>query len=691
MIETVAENIFFDRDLSWLSFNGRVLNEASKADVPLLEKIKFLSIYSSNLDEFYRVRMPVLLALAKLSRKKKNHIKIEEDLLNNANRIIHEQQSEYGRILVELIKPQLLENHINFVYGTKIPKSLEQETGSYFVNQVMAFLQPVNLSVSKKSFFPKNNELYFVVNLLKDDVLETVILNIPTNNLPRFYQLTHGDEKFVLIIDDIIKNNLHLLFKNADIKGCYSFKITRTAEIDLKDEYAGDLAKQIEKQLSKRDFGLATRFLYQPGIPEETLQLLQDRLNLQNANLVAGGSYHNLKDLASFPIDIPELSNDKWPKINYPAFSKGESLYHQIIKNDILINPPYQSYDSVLRFFNEAAVDEDVQEIYITLYRVASDSRIVNALISAAKNGKKVFVLVELKARFDEANNIRWAKKMKEAGVDIIYSVTALKVHAKIALVKRKVGLRTIYTGLFSTGNFNETTANFYTDHVLMTAHQEMLREMELLFMFLAKRVKPSNPNLINFQYLLVAQFNLQQRFIQLIDREIDHVKNGKPASIIIKLNNLEEKVLIAKLYEASNAGVKIELIIRGICRLVAGVKGMSENISVRRIVDRYLEHGRIFVFNNAGNEEIFMGSADWMNRNIYRRIEVCFPILDSNIKQQIKEMLQIQLADNAKAVFVDEQMQNISIVTKGKSIQSQYEIYQFLKEEKYEKRNDKN
>lgn len=691
MIETVAENIFFDRDLSWLSFNGRVLNEASKADVPLLEKIKFLSIYSSNLDEFYRVRMPVLLALNKLSRKKKNHIKIEEDLLDNANRIIHEQQSEYGRILAELIKPQLLENHINFVYGTKIPKSLEQETGSYFVNQVMAFLQPVNLSVSKKSFFPKNNELYFVVNLLKGDVLETVILNIPTNNLPRFYQLTHGDEKFVLILDDVIKNNLNLLFKNADIKGCYSFKITRTAEIDLKDEYAGDLAKQIEKQLSKRDFGLATRFLYQPGIPEETLQLLQDRLNLQNANLVAGGSYHNLKDLASFPIDIPELSNDKWPKINYPAFSKGETLYHQIIKNDILINPPYQSYDSVLRFFNEAAIDEDVQEIYITLYRVASDSRIVNALISAAKNGKKVFVLVELKARFDEANNIRWAKKMKEAGVDIIYSVTALKVHAKIALVKRKVDLRTIYTGLFSTGNFNETTANFYTDHVLMTAHQEMLREMELLFMFLAKRVKPSNPNLINFQLLLVAQFNLQQRFIDLIDREIKHQKSGKTASIIIKLNNLEEKVLIAKLYEASNAGVKIELIIRGICRLVAGVKGMSENISVRRIVDRYLEHGRIFVFNNAGNEEIFMGSADWMNRNIYRRIEVCFPVLDSNIKQQIKEMLQIQLADNAKAVFIDEHMQNISIVTKGKSIQSQYEIYQFLKEEKYEKRNDKN
>ncbi|MES2448382.1 MAG: polyphosphate kinase 1 [Bacteroidota bacterium] len=684
MIETVAENTFFDRDLSWLSFNGRVLSEASNADVPLLEKIKFLSIYSSNLDEFYRVRMPVLLALAKLSRKKKNHIQIEEDLLDNANRIIHDQQSEYGRILAEIIKPQLLKNHINFVYGIKIPDSLIVKTSIYFVNQVMAFLQPVNLSVSKSSFFPKNNELYLAVNLVKDAEAQTVILNIPTNNLPRFYQLTQGDESYVLFLDDIIKNNLALIFKDADIQGCYSFKITRTAEIDLKDEYAGDLAKQIEKQLSKRDFGLATRFLHQPDLPAETLLLLQEKLNLQNANLVAGGYYHNLKDLASFPVDIAELSNNKWTKINHPAFEKGKSLYHQIIKNDILINPPYQSYDSVLRFFNEAAVDEDVQEIYITLYRVANDSRIVNALISAAKNGKKVFVLVELKARFDEANNIKWANKMKEADVDIIYSVTALKVHAKIALVKRKVGLRTVYTGLFSTGNFNETTANFYTDHVLMTAHQEMLREMELLFMFLAKRVKPSDPNLIKFQYLLVAQFNLQQRFIELIDREMEHAKSGKPASIIIKLNNLEEKVLIAKLYEASKAGVKVELIIRGICRLIAGVKDMSENISVRRIVDRYLEHGRVFVFNNAGNEEIFMGSADWMNRNIYRRIEVCFPVLDQNIKHQIKEMLNIQLADTSKVVLINEQMENVS-VTKSKPLQSQYEIYKFLKEEKYE------
>ncbi|RZL50577.1 MAG: polyphosphate kinase 1 [Pedobacter sp.] len=683
MLEKVAKNLFFDRDLSWITFNGRVLDEAGKADVPLLEKIKFLSIYSSNLDEFYRVRMPVLLALAKLSKKDNNNINIQDDLLDKANALIEQQQHAYGKILREIVKPQLQENHINFIYGHDIPEILENEVRRYFVSQVLAFLQPVNLKTARSSFFPKNNELYFLITLLEAGKEQTIILNIPSNNLPRFYKIVKGDETFVLFLDDIIRNNFDILFRNAKITGCFSFKITRTAEIDLKDEYAGDLAKQIEKQLTKRDFGLATRFLYQPGVPEETMTLLTDKLNLQNSNLVAGGRYHNLKDLASFPINIDKLSSISWPKINYPAVNKGISLYDEILTKDILINPPYQSYDSVLRFFNEAATAVDVEEIYITLYRVASDSKIVNALISAAKNGKKVFVLVELKARFDEANNIKWANKMKDAGVDIIYSVTALKVHAKIALVKRRSGLRIVYTGLFSTGNFNETTANFYTDHVLMTAHQEMLREMELVFMFLAKRVKPTNPDLIKFQYLLVAQFNLQQRFVELIDREIELANQGKPASIIIKLNNLEEKILIAKLYDASRAGVKVQLIVRGICRLIAGVKGMSENISVRRIVDRYLEHGRIFVFNNAGNEEIYMGSADWMNRNIYRRIEVCFPILADDLKKQIKQFLTLQLADNLQAVMLNETLQNIPMVIKGKPLQSQYQIYQSLKEEK--------
>lgn len=675
------QNMFFDRDLSWLSFNERVLEEAGRADVPLLEKIKFLSIYSSNLDEFYRVRMPVLLALAKLSKKEKNNIVLPPNLLEMANEAIHAQQEAYGKILRETIIPQLQGNQINFVYGQTIPKALAPEVSRYFLSQVLAFLQPVDLLKTKSSFFPNNNELYFLVNLVKEGTEETWILNIPSNQLPRFYKITQAKETYIVFLDDIICENLQVLFPTAEITGCFSFKITRNAEIDLKDEYAGNVAEQIEKQLQKRDFGLATRFLYQPGIPQHTIDLLTDKLNLQNANLVKGGRYHNLKDLASFPVNNPELSNQSWPKTDYPELAAGKTLYEEILARDILINPPYQAYDSVLRFFNEAATDHRVEEIYVTLYRVANDSKIVNALISAAKNGKKVFVLVELKARFDEANNLKWAKKMKEAGITISYSVTALKVHAKIALVKRRIDLRSVYTGLLATGNFNETTANFYTDHILMTAHQGMLREMELVFIFLSKRVKPDNADLIKFKYLLVAQFNLQQRFITLIEREIQAANDGKKASIIIKLNNLEEEVLINKLYEASQAGVQIELIIRGICRLVPGVKGQSEHIKVRRIVDRYLEHGRVFVFHNQGDEEIYLGSADWMNRNIYRRIEVCFPIFDEAIKVEIKSILKLQLNDNVKAVALNDKMINVPIVTKKEPLQSQYRIYQLLKD----------
>lgn len=679
MSENVSENNFFDRDLSWLSFNERVLDEAGNTDVPLLEQIKFLAIYSSNLDEFYRVRMPVLLALEKLSKKNKNQVSIPDNLLAEANDIIHQQQQKYGEILRKSIIPQLHQHQINFIYDEELPTHLNEEISRYFLSQVLAFLQPVALDNDTSSFFPINNELYFFITL-KGKRKNAILLNIPSAHLERFYKITKAEQTYIVFLDDIIKSNLQFLFPDEEITGCFSFKITRTAEIDLKDEYKKDLASQIEKQLQKRDFGLATRFLYQPGAPEEVMNLLIEKLNLQKANKVAGGRYHNLKDLASFPVRNAKLENEPWSKLNYPPLAKNKSLYEQILEKDILINPPYQSYDSVLRFFNEAATDARVEEIYVTLYRVANDSKIVNALISAAKNGKKVFVLVELKARFDEANNIKWAKKMKAAGGTISYSVSALKVHAKIALVKRKIDLRTIYTGLLATGNFNETTANFYTDHILMTANKDLLREMELLFIFLAKRVKPTDPQLIPFKHLLVAQFNLQERFLSLIDREIINAKLGKPASILIKLNNLEEKVMINKLYEASNAGVHIQLIIRGICRLVPGVAGLSDNIIVKRIVDRYLEHGRVFVFGNAGNEELYMGSADWMNRNIYRRIEVCFPVLDADIKSEMNAILKLQLADHVKALEINDKMINVQVVTKGKAQPSQYHIYHYLK-----------
>jgi polyphosphate kinase len=673
---------FFDRDLSWLSFNGRVLEEAGNPAIPLLERIRFLSIYSSNLDEFSRVRMPAVMALQHIKQSGDHH-KNEtagKNVLQQIIDIINQQQERFGKILSTEILPLLKERNIHLLYNEPIPDAIKENITEYFYTQVMAFLQPVFWSQSDNKFFPENNKLY-LLTVIEDEKHreEQVIINIPSDSLSRFYSVQWNNEQFVVFLDDIIKNNLKAIFKQATIKGCYSFKITRDAELEVEDDYEGDVARKIEQQLTKRDFGLATRLLHEPGMPDAHLQSLITSLKLEHAIVIHGGCYHNLKDLGSFPAKDAEMCYPKWPPVPVKTGNDNGSLFEQIEQKDIVLHPPYNSYDMVLRFFNEAAVNSDVTEIYVTLYRIASDSRIGNALVSAAKNGKKVSVLVELKARFDEANNIKWSKRMKAAGVKIIYSAVSLKVHAKIALVKRKKDKRVSYVGLLATGNMNETTARFYTDHILFTAHPEMLREMELLFIFLGHRKKAGNPGLITFNELLVAQFNLKQRFLQLIDREINNVRQGLEATITIKMNNLEEKVLIKKLYEASNAGVKIRMIVRSICCLIPGVKGMSENITITRIVDRYLEHGRIFVFHNAGNKEVYMGSADWMNRNVYRRIEVCFPVYDRDIKQQLLELLDLQLHDNCQAVEIDEHLNNVPVKNDEPLVCSQQAIYQKL------------
>jgi polyphosphate kinase len=670
-----VEQRYFDRDLSWLSFNERVLLEAGKETVPLSDRINFLSIYSSNLDEFYRVRIPALLALQKIKKEKSSQPPAE--ILQKVTDKIHSQQELFGKILTEKIIPLLKENTVHLVYKENIPASIQQTTQEFFFSQLLAFLQPVELHGPGIDFFPGNNQLYLIVLFESGKI---VIINIPSGDLPRFFKAEADGMNHIVFIDDIIKENLSFIFPGMPIKGVYSFKITRDAELDLQDEYEGDIAEKIEKQIVKRDQGFATRFLYSPGIPASILEKLVAVFNLQNAIVVEGGFYHHMKDLSSFPLKEAKLSYPQWPAVKKKIIHP-QSLFNSIAAGDILLHTPYHDYALVLRFFNEAAIDKEVEEIYVTLYRIADDSHIASALISAAKNGKNVTVFVELKARFDEANNIRWAKKMKEAGVKIIYSIPGLKVHAKVALVKKKKESRIKYYGLLATGNFNESTARFYTDHILMTAHKEMLREMELLFIYLAKRKKPDTDHDIQFKYLLVAQFNLQERFFEMIDRETTHAKKGLPAIIAIKLNNLEETLLIQKLYEASQAGVQINLLIRGICRLVPGVKGMSENISVKRIVDRYLEHGRVFWFYNNAQEEVYAGSADWMNRNIYRRIEVCFPILDEAIKNELKEIMLLQLKDTVQAVWIDEELNNAPVSNAAEKIRSQEAIYQMLKQ----------
>jgi polyphosphate kinase len=677
---------FFDRDLSWLTFNCRVLEEAAREDTPLLERIFFLSVYSSNLDEFYRVRIPAIAALQKIKATRDNYVSPQGILLlTKITSRLSSQFEHFGQLLTGKLLPELAAHDIHFVYRNPIPPAARATTTAYFHTQVLAFLQPVTLSPSKQSFFPENDHLYFLVVLDQDSPGEKLaVLNIPSDSLPRFYTAETGGTRHIIFLDDIIRENMSFVFPGATINGISSFKITRDAELDLEDEYQGNLAEKIEKKLAKRDAGLATRLLYEPGIPLRIVEIMVDQLHLDKASVMEGGRYHNLRDLAGFPVKDPTLSYRPWPSL-HRNYEDQPGILAAIAEKDLLLHVPYHSYDPVLRFFNEAAIHPQVEEIYVTLYRVAKDSRIVHALISASRNGKKVTVFVELKARFDEANNLHWARRMKEAGVRIIYSIPGLKVHAKIGLVKQRVDNRIHYYGLLATGNFNENTARFYTDHILMTGQHDLMRELELLFIFLSKEKDPRKVEKINFRHLLVAQFNLQEQFLALIDREIDLARHGRPASIILKMNNLEEQTLIDKLYEASRAGVRIQLIIRGICCCIPGVGGMSTNITIRRIVDRYLEHGRIFIFHNDGQEEIYLGSADWMNRNIYRRIEVCFPLYEPRLKDEIRELIRLQLTDTAAATPVDDHNENPATDPLSPSplpegaIRSQEAIYHYL------------
>jgi polyphosphate kinase len=660
---------YFNRDISWLSFNERVLMEAENTALPLMERIRFLSIYSSNLDEFYRVRMPVLQG---------NPQGLEA--YHEASEIINRQQDRFGAVLAQSIIPALGNTGTHFCYREEIPENLLEATTEYFFSQVAGLLQPVFLT-EDSIVFPENNVLYLAAVLnLEPGGERLAFVNVPTRHLSRFYKIKSGEWEYIIFLEDIIRQNLKTLFPTAVNIRAFNIKVTRDAVLDLIDDDGEELTEMFEKQLSKRDRGYATRFLYEPGLPLRHLQNIGNALDLKRASVVEGGVHHNLKDLASLPVSgAASLSYSPWPSLRrFDGTGSDTTLFQSISKQDLMVHPPYQTYDTILRFFNEAAIDPAVKEIYTTLYRVAHDSKIALALISAARNGKQVTVLVELKARFDEANNIHWAKKMKSAGVKIVHSINTLKVHAKLAIVKRKHE-ELPFLGLLATGNLNESTARFYTDHILLTARQPMLVEAERLFSFLSKKKKPEITDRISFSNLLVAQFNLQTEFLRMVDREITHAKNGLSSGITIKLNNLEEEVLINKLYEASNAGVEIRLIVRSICRLVPDVAGQSENITVKRIVDRYLEHGRVFIFHNNGAPEVFMGSADWMNRNIYRRIEVCFPILDLALKIQLMHIIKLQWEDTRQAVLIDQDLNNVRYPANESSVGSQETIYRYL------------
>lgn len=685
-------NKYFDRDVSWLSFNKRVLMEAADTDVPLYERIKFLAIYSSNLDEFYRVRVAALRSIVDIDKKKINKRffrkpkKILKEILNE----VKQQQDEFGIIKRDVIIPELKKNHIVLYRNEPVIPEHRHFIEHYFKSKVLSYLQPV-IMTGKKSRAPylDNRALYFAIILRHKQSGSTdyAHLNIPTGNLPRFIQLPEvKGYHYFIAIDDIMRENLHFLFPNYVVEGAYSVKLNRDADLNIEDEYSGDLVKKIRKQIEKRNLGMPSRFLYDQSMPQELLEFLIKKFGLVEDDLVPGGRYHNMYDLFDLPNPVhPRLENDDLPVVRKKCLEDNASVFRAIDQEDVLLHFPYQSYDYVQMFFNEAALDPQVEEIKVTFYRIASNSFISNALISAANNGKDVTVFVEIKARFDEENNLKWAEKMEQAGIKIIYSIPGLKVHAKVALVTRRGADGAVKKyGFFGTGNFNEKTATIYADEALLTCHQEMTDELERVFTYLYKKEDTGK-----FKHLLVSQFNITDRFIALVDREIAHVKKGRKGLIILKLNNIQDEKMIDKLYEASRAGVKIELIIRAICCVRPGVEGISENIVVRRIVDRYLEHSRIYYFFNNGKDELYQGSADWMERNLYRRVEVVFPIYQESLKREMLKFLEIQLQDNVKACLLNKDLKNVRITNNRPKVQAQLAFYHWLKQQEEEVRDE--
>jgi polyphosphate kinase len=651
--------MLINRDISWLEFNLRVLQEATDKTVPLYERIKFLSIFSSNLDEFFRVRYPYINTVARLDKKlrKQASIKSPENLSAEIQFEIGRQLELFGQILQEQILPELEENRIHFYYNTTIRPEHHAEIKELFLSQILSFIQPLYLDTDRnQKFIPENSRSYLFISMkdLEPGTLKHGIVNIPSDRLPRFYVLTPIDGvEHVIFIDDIIRMNLPFLFPGSEIQGVYSIKFNRDSEICLGNELSGDVLLKVEKELKKRDFGAPSRFLYETGMPRNVQFLIAGLFDLDFEEMFAGGRYHQLSDLASFPRFGKDLNYPKRAALQIPELKDSADIFNVLHTKDILLHIPYQSYNPVLSFFNQAAVDTGVTDIYITLYRVAAESHIINALISAAKNGKRVVAFIELKARFDEGNNVKWSREMKKAGITIIYSMPDIKVHSKIALIKKTSGNQTLSYALLSTGNFNEITAQFYTDHVLMTTDPSIIKELMSLFKILEKDATQRTRNKSGFEKLLISQFNMKEQFEKLIDGEIQKVKNGREGLIRIKLNNLEEPALIAALCKAADAGVIVQVIVRSICCMVPDKTPGGCNITIKRLVDRYLEHSRFFIFGTDTQAELIMGSADWMNRNIHHRIEVCVPITSNECKKELLDYFRIQWNDQTKTMIV--------------------------------------
>ncbi len=670
------------RDISWLSFNYRVLQEAKDPAVPLMERLKFLAIYSNNLDEFFKVRVANHRNLIRVGKKTRQKFDFDpKAVLKRVTKIVDRQQVEFSEIFEKQIVPELAKHWIIMKRRLDLGQKQRAFVEQYFDDHMWPYVQPVLLVKGKIRPFLNNASLYLMVHL--NDKIKNkpyyAIVKVPSDHLPRFVRLPSlNGRREIIMLDDIVRHSLSRMFPGYDILDSYSIKLTRDAELYIDDEFSGNLINKIRTSLIKRKVGPPSRFIYDREMPAQLLDFLIESFDLRKEVLLTEGRYHNNFDFFKFPdFGLEHLKNKPLPPLGYAPLSGAKDFFGAIKERDHLLASPYHSYDPVVQFFKRAAKDPLVTHIKITQYRVARKSRIMKALIDAVKAGKQVFAFIEVKARFDEEANLDWGERLEREGVHVQYSMPGLKVHSKMALIRRNEPDGAQFYSYLSTGNFHEDTAKVYGDFGLFTADERLTSEVARLFTFLEtnKRSRKS------YEHLLVGQFNQRQQLEKLIDQEIKQAQKGKPSGLTLKMNGIQDERMIKKLYQASRAGVPIKMIVRGICSIVPGIDGHSENIEGISIVDRYLEHARVFVFHNKGNPLVYLSSADWMTRNLSWRIETIFPIYDPDIRQQILDIIDLQLRDNVKARILDAEMNNH--YQQGENdiaLQSQLETYYYLK-----------
>jgi polyphosphate kinase len=638
---------FINREISWLAFNERVLNEAGNPEIPLIERMRFLGIFSNNLDEFFSVRVATLRRAMGISKKPIDPMDFDpEETLQEIQEIINAQQEKFDHYF-HLVTEQLAKSGVSLINEKQIPKEQIPFLKEFYEEKIKPYLVPVILH--HRIPFPQLNDtsIYLICELNKKGASHgsTHALIEISPKLPRFIELPHvGNNRYVIFVDDLIRYFLKDLFHSLHFgkAEAWAIKTTRDAELDIDDDLSKGLVEKMSRSVSQRKKGEYIRLNYDNSIPHHVLDLVLKRAKIKTIeNISPGGRYHNKKDLMSFPsMGRLDLCWSPRNALNHAAFHPETDVFSAIRSNDVLLHFPYHSFQHTIDFLRQAAIDPDVKTIRITLYRVSKNSQVINALINAARNGKRVTALVELQARFDEEHNIKITRQLTEAGVRVIPGVQGLKVHCKLILISRREAGKTVRYVYAGTGNFSERTAKVYTDHALLTAHKEIGEEVRKLFEFFE-----SNYIRSVHRHIIVSPFNTRRRLLDLINAEIESAEKGHQAFITLKLNNLVDASMIRKLYEASQAGVKVNLIIRGICSLIEKLEGKSENIRVFNFIGRYLEHSRVFVFGNSGNPLYFISSADWMVRNIDHRIEATIPVLNISIQQELQKMLEIQMS----------------------------------------------